>query len=144
MTFQKAFVAKITRPATSGIYARKRLFKLLDSGWDQPLTWISGPAGSGKTTLAASWLDSKQRHSLWYRLDESDSEIDDLSEEPYQLLMKCCLKLDRRAAAAAAYNRCRQTLAAAFGIALSEKTENIFRTISSRTAFPRANATYKS
>jgi hypothetical protein len=36
---------------------------------------VSGPAGSGKTTLVASWLEAKNLPSLWYRLDERDSDV---------------------------------------------------------------------
>ncbi len=68
-------IAKITRPRLAGVYERKRLFKLLDQGRASPVVWISGPAGSGKTTLAASWLDSRKLPSLWYQLDEGDGDI---------------------------------------------------------------------
>ncbi len=68
-------IAKITRPRLAGVYERKRLFKLLDQGRASPVVWISGPAGSGKTTLAASWLDSRKLPCLWYQLDEGDADL---------------------------------------------------------------------
>ncbi|HWR58058.1 MAG TPA: tetratricopeptide repeat protein, partial [Thermodesulfovibrionales bacterium] len=37
--------------------------------------WVSGPAGSGKTTLVASYLDSRRLPCLWYQLDEGDADI---------------------------------------------------------------------
>jgi LuxR family maltose regulon positive regulatory protein len=67
-------IAKITRPKTAGVYERKRLFRLIDQARDKAV-WISGPAGSGKTTLAASWLDSRKLPCLWYQLDEGDNDI---------------------------------------------------------------------
>lgn len=33
-----------------------------------------GPPGAGKTTLAASYLDSQKRPLLWYQLDEGDAD----------------------------------------------------------------------
>jgi LuxR family maltose regulon positive regulatory protein len=35
---------------------RNRLFGLLDDGIKRPLTLISAPAGSGKTSLITSWF----------------------------------------------------------------------------------------
>ena len=70
-----ASVAKITRPRTAGILSRKRLFRLLDSYRKYPLIWITGPAGSGKTTLVASYLDANKLPCLWYQVDEGDSDI---------------------------------------------------------------------
>jgi len=66
--------AKITKPSVSRIYKRERLFRLLDEDRKRPLVWVSGPAGSGKTTLISSYLDSRKLPSLWYLLDEGDSD----------------------------------------------------------------------
>jgi LuxR family transcriptional regulator, maltose regulon positive regulatory protein len=68
-------LAKITRPALPEVVHRKRLFSLLDEGRRKHVTWISSPAGSGKTTLAASYLDSRELPCLWYRADEGDADI---------------------------------------------------------------------
>ncbi|MDY0040515.1 MAG: hypothetical protein RBS57_09405, partial [Desulforhabdus sp.] len=66
--------AKISRPSSSGVFPRDRLFRLLDHSRDQSILWITGPPGSGKTTLMASWLEARQMHSLWYQVDEGDSD----------------------------------------------------------------------
>ncbi|HYA43608.1 MAG TPA: BTAD domain-containing putative transcriptional regulator [Syntrophobacteraceae bacterium] len=66
--------AKITRPSSPGVFPRRRLFQLLDHGRHQPIVWITGPPGTGKTTLATSWLEARQMHFLWYRVDEGDSD----------------------------------------------------------------------
>ncbi len=68
-------IAKITRPKVSGVYPRERLFKLLDAGCKSPVTWVTGPAGSGKTTLVASYLDSRKLPCIWYQIDAGDADI---------------------------------------------------------------------
>ena len=67
--------AKITRPAITGIFQRERLFRILDASQQRPITWVSGPAGSGKTTLVASYLDARRLPCLWYRMDQGDADI---------------------------------------------------------------------
>jgi ATP/maltotriose-dependent transcriptional regulator MalT/two-component SAPR family response regulator len=66
---------KITRPSASGILPRERLFSLMDGALKRPVTWISGPAGSGKSTLVVSYLDARRLPCLWYRVDEGDGDI---------------------------------------------------------------------
>lgn len=66
--------AKISHPACSGVFPRARLFRLLDQNHDQPLLWIGGPPGSGKTTLVASWLEARRLPFLWYQVDEGDAD----------------------------------------------------------------------
>lgn len=75
MTTKNASIVKITRPSAVGILLRRRLFRLLDSGREYPITWISGPPGSGKTALVASYLDNRKLPCLWYQVDERDSDI---------------------------------------------------------------------
>ena len=45
-------LAKITRPGTTGLFPRKRLFRLLDQGRRNPIVLVFGPPGSGKTSLS--------------------------------------------------------------------------------------------
>ncbi|HAK61070.1 MAG TPA: hypothetical protein DCO77_11945 [Nitrospiraceae bacterium] len=68
-------IAKITRPNVRGIFERERLFRVLDDGREQPITWITGPPGSGKTTLVASYLDARRLPCLWYQIDEGDGDL---------------------------------------------------------------------
>ncbi len=37
--------------------------------------WIAAPGGAGKTTLVASYLRAKNITSLWYQIDQGDSDI---------------------------------------------------------------------
>ncbi|MBI4768395.1 MAG: hypothetical protein HY787_28020 [Deltaproteobacteria bacterium] len=68
-------LAKITRPRIRGVFPRERLFGLLDETRKYPVTWISAPAGSGKTTLVASFIDTNKIPCLWYQVDEGDADI---------------------------------------------------------------------
>lgn len=68
-------LAKITKPTIRGVVRRPRLFKLLDRGRRVPAIWVSGPAGSGKTTLDASYLEARKLPCLWYPADEGDADI---------------------------------------------------------------------
>ncbi|MHB8763162.1 MAG: hypothetical protein ACYDA8_02285, partial [Deferrisomatales bacterium] len=59
----------------SGVVPRPRITGLLDAADAPSLVWISGPAGSGKTTLTADYLDRRSLPSLWYQVDESDGDL---------------------------------------------------------------------
>lgn len=72
---ESSAIAKITRPFLSRTVHRDRLFSLLDQGRAKPLIWLSSPAGSGKTTLAASYLEERGLSCLWYQVDEGDADI---------------------------------------------------------------------
>jgi LuxR family transcriptional regulator, maltose regulon positive regulatory protein len=74
MTAKTVISAKITRPTISGAVQRERLFSLLDGTVKKPVVWVSAPAGSGKTTLVSSWLDSRKLPCIWYYCDEGDSD----------------------------------------------------------------------
>lgn len=56
---------------------RSRLLNQLDKGLGRKLTLISAPAGSGKTTLAASWLhglSGRKACVAWLSLDQEDND----------------------------------------------------------------------
>ncbi|WP_161946250.1 AAA family ATPase [Desulfonatronum thiosulfatophilum] len=70
-------MTKITPPRRDGIIARNRLIKLIDQGKEK-ITWITGPAGSGKTTLAADYITTRRMPCLWYQMDMGDEDISNI------------------------------------------------------------------
>jgi LuxR family maltose regulon positive regulatory protein len=68
-------IAKITRPGAAGIVLRERLFSRLDKGREKPVFWVTAPGGSGKTSLVASWLESRAIPGIWYQVDSGDSDL---------------------------------------------------------------------
>lgn len=71
----KPIIAKLTRPRLTEVVKRPRLFKIFDGLSGRKVIWISAPAGSGKTTLVADWLDSRKLPCLWYQADERDADL---------------------------------------------------------------------
>lgn len=67
--------AKVTPPRLRNVLARERLFRLLNGLREHALIWLSAPAGSGKTTLVASWAQTLEADLVWYQCDEGDGDI---------------------------------------------------------------------
>jgi len=65
-------LAKLSRPAPTGVISRERLFARIDAVRTCPLIWISGPPGAGKTTLATSYIEARAVPHLWYQIDAGD------------------------------------------------------------------------
>ncbi len=62
-------LAKLNQPRISGIAGRDRLHTQLEKELsDYPVVWVAGPAGAGKTTLVASYIDSRQYPQSGIRL----------------------------------------------------------------------------
>lgn len=65
--------AKLTMPPGDGHLRRERLLSKLDEATG--CVWVSSPAGTGKTTLISTWLETRGRPFLWYRLDADDADL---------------------------------------------------------------------
>jgi len=68
-------LTKTTRPTLASVLAREQLFSVLDARQHSSVLWVWGPPGSGKTTLVASYLESRELDSHWYQLDSGDSDV---------------------------------------------------------------------
>src|SRR5664279_6114281 len=68
----KLYVPRLRR----SLVARVRLSERLDAGTEAKLVVVSAPAGFGKTTAVAAWLEQapKQNSVAWVSLEESDRE----------------------------------------------------------------------
>lgn len=66
--------AKLSRPRARTLLPRERIFEQLDGSGDRKWTWIGAPAGSGKTALAASWIEARKWECLWYQIDAGDGD----------------------------------------------------------------------
>lgn len=71
---RKNSINKICRPKSNKIFQRKRLFRILDESRKSPVIWISGPGGSGKTTLVTSYLEDQNLDCIWYQMDARDND----------------------------------------------------------------------
>lgn len=67
-------LAKLSQPRLHNAVKRERLFALLDGRRQQPIIWVGGPAGAGKTALVASYLKARKAITLWYQVDEGDRD----------------------------------------------------------------------
>ncbi len=75
MKRKQVTINKLTPPELPKVVLRKHLFRILDKKEHYQATWVSAMAGSGKTTLVASYLNNGNFPCLWYQMDEGDSDI---------------------------------------------------------------------
>ncbi len=62
-------------PVRSDLVARPRLVNQLSLAVQHPLTLIAAPAGFGKTTLLATWLERASLQSAWLSLEQDDDDL---------------------------------------------------------------------
>lgn len=74
MTLKKFAVNKISPITIGHVMERERLFALLRQDSPTHAFWISGPGGSGKTTLIANYLERENLPCLWYQVDAMDGD----------------------------------------------------------------------
>jgi len=68
-------IVKISKPRLNTTIPRERLFLQLDKYRKYPVTFITGPAGSGKTSLVAGYLEARQLPCVWYKVDCGDDNL---------------------------------------------------------------------
>lgn len=68
--------AKLSRPQLHVAIHRERLYGILDGGRSTtPALCVVGPPGAGKTTVVATWLDTRQVDGIWYQIDSGDADL---------------------------------------------------------------------
>ena len=75
MSADKAAIPKIARPRLALTYHRTDLHNLLDEMRSRQLIVVSGPPGAGKSTLIATYIESRNLPSLWYQVDKCDKDL---------------------------------------------------------------------
>ena len=71
-----ATLAKLTRPRLHDAVPRERLFTRLEAErLRRSALCVVGPPGAGKTTLVATWLDSRLLDGIWYQVDPGDADL---------------------------------------------------------------------
>ncbi|MEU6485328.1 LuxR C-terminal-related transcriptional regulator [Streptomyces sp. NPDC046887] len=68
--FLRTRLAPPARPAL--FLPRRRLVRHLDQASRTPLTLLNGPAGAGKTLLAADWADGRREQVAWLTVEAGD------------------------------------------------------------------------
>jgi ATP/maltotriose-dependent transcriptional regulator MalT len=71
---QAPTLAKFSRPRLYAVVKRERLFKALDEARAHPIVFIAAPPGAGKSTLVASYVESRRAPGLWFQADIGDSD----------------------------------------------------------------------
>lgn len=61
-------------PVRPGAVPRERLLECLDAALWQPVSLVSAPAGSGKSTLIAQWLETRGHAHAWLSLEPEDNQ----------------------------------------------------------------------
>ena len=71
----QASAAKLIAPHTDRIVRRTRVLAALDDALQAGCCWVAAPAGYGKSTALADYLERQQAPHIWYRTDEGDRDI---------------------------------------------------------------------
>jgi ATP/maltotriose-dependent transcriptional regulator MalT len=67
---------KLSRPRlSSDLISRPLLLERLNAGLSGKVTLVCAPAGFGKTTLLAAWVETIDCQTAWLSLDEHDDEL---------------------------------------------------------------------
>ncbi len=75
MAQERILATKLRVPLPSRHFiARPRLSAYFQRALESPITLLSAPAGSGKSTLVSSWLRESSGPSAWLSLDQADND----------------------------------------------------------------------
>ncbi|MDD5580703.1 MAG: hypothetical protein PHY16_15665 [Methylobacter sp.] len=88
---------KTTCPRSNLAISRYRLFERLDKLRINPVIWISGPPGSGKTTLSSTYIAERNVNYIWYQLDSSDIDIANFFHYLRQAIQQTASRCHRQA-----------------------------------------------
>lgn len=66
---------KISHPPSASGYYCTEVLDLLDELHSKPLIVISGSPGIGKSTLVATYIESRHLPSIWYQVDKDDADL---------------------------------------------------------------------
>src|SRR5882672_6556072 len=67
-------LAKFSRPRLYDVLRRERLFARLDAAREHPIVFIAGPPGAGKSTLIASYVETRKAPGIWFQADAGDAD----------------------------------------------------------------------
>jgi len=67
-------LAKLSKPILHQAIPRLRLFERLDDWRRHPILWICGPAGAGKSSLVAGYIEARGAAARWMHLDAGDQD----------------------------------------------------------------------
>jgi DNA-binding SARP family transcriptional activator len=71
----RTLIAKLTPPRVDQASPRVRVTDALAQALRHGLCWVAAPAGYGKTTAIAQFLQDAELPFAWYRVDEGDTDI---------------------------------------------------------------------
>src|SRR5688572_6173618 len=71
----RGLLAKTSAPRLTNAVPRARVWKCLDRALTKGAVWIAAPAGAGKTTAVASYLQARRRAAVWYDVDATDTDF---------------------------------------------------------------------
>ncbi|MFI6437384.1 LuxR C-terminal-related transcriptional regulator [Streptomyces sp. NPDC050759] len=117
--FLRTRFALPARPAT--FLRRQRLLQHLDQALVTPLTLVNGPAGAGKTLLAAEWATGLRLPVAWLTVEAGDRRPGVFWAYVLQALRACGASVSEAVAAPADPSRVDRKLLAALAAELNER-----------------------